>query len=156
MAVPVAAKEPIVSDAVTDSIVVDAPLGVVFDVIADFEAYPEWQGDIKEAEVLDTDEDGWGTRVRFVVDAKVLRMGLVLAYTYTETSMHWELVSSDALKEDTGAYRLTDLGDGRTQVDYELELVLAIPVPGPIRRKAARHIVDAALRQMKERAEAVA
>jgi ribosome-associated toxin RatA of RatAB toxin-antitoxin module len=44
-----------VTNAVQDSIVVHADPDAVWDVIADFEAYPEWQPEIREAEVLETD-----------------------------------------------------------------------------------------------------
>lgn len=142
------------ADAVSERIVVRADSDRVLEVVADFEAYPQWQDEILEVAVLETDEDGWGTRVRMVVDARVFRTTMVLAYTYTDTSMSWELVEGDQVRRNDGRYDLTDLGDGTTEVHYRLELEPSVPVPGPLRRRAARRIVEGALAGMKRRAEA--
>lgn len=141
------------SEAVSDSITVQANPDAIMDVIADFTAYPEWQEEIKEVEVLETDEDGWGTRVRFTVDAKILKMTYVLAYTYGEDVMQWTLVEGDQLRKIDGAYRLVDQGDGTTLVTYDLEVVPAITLPKLLRRKAAQRIIDGALKGMKRRVE---
>lgn len=140
-------------DSVRDSIVVDADADAVMDVIADFEAYPEWQDEIKDVEVLETDEDGWGTKVRFRVDAKIFSTDLVLSYTYTSDEMRWVLIEGDQVKRNDGVYHLEPLGDGRTRVTYELVVEPAIPMPGMLRRKAAKRIVDGALRGMRHRVE---
>jgi uncharacterized membrane protein len=142
-----------VADSVSDSIVIAADVDTVLEVVADFEAYPSWQRDIKAAEVLATDDDGWGTRARFVVDARILTAELVLDYTYTDTSMSWVLSSSDQLTKNDGSYELTDRGDGTTEVTYTLEVETKVAVPSVIRRRAARHIVDSGLAGLKARVE---
>lgn len=141
------------SDAVSDSIVVEADPDMVMDVIADFEAYPEWQDEIKEVEVLARDNDGWGTEVRYVVDAKIFSMTYVLAYTYDDDAMHWTLVEGDQVRKIDGTYRLEEQGDGTTLVIYDLEVVPAISLPKMVRRQAAKRIVDSALKGMKRRVE---
>jgi uncharacterized membrane protein len=144
------------ADAVRDQIVVAADPDTILDVIADFPSYPDWQSDIKAVEVLDTDEHGWATRVRFTVDAKLFTTTLVLAYTYEDTAMRWHLVEGDQIRRNDGAYELEDLGDGTTRVTYSLEIEPAVPVPGMMRRKAAKRIVDSALSAMKQRVESLA
>lgn len=139
--------------AVEDRIVVAADVDAVFDVITDFDAYPQWQAEIEEAEILETGPDGRGTRVRFLVDATVIKARLVLDYTYTDTSMEWVLVEGDGVRRNDGRYDLRDLGDGTTEVTYALEVEPAVPVPGLIRRKAAKRIIDGALAGMKRRVE---
>lgn len=138
---------------VTDSIVVNAEPDAIWDVIAGFEQYPEWQDGVKEAEVLETGDDGWATRVRFVIDAQRFRAEMVIAYTYTDDEMRWQLVEGDGVKENTGSYRLEPLDNGSTRVTYELEVTPSIRLPGVLRRMAAQRIVDTALRGMKQRVE---
>lgn len=140
-------------DTVRDDIVVNASPAAVMDVIADFEAYPDWQNEMKSVEILETDDDGWGTLVRFSVDAKVMTATLVLSYTYEPDAMRWVLVEGDGVKRNDGAYLLEDLGDGRTMVTYELLAEPAIPVPAMLRRRGARKIIEGALRGMKQRVE---
>ncbi|MEX0659769.1 MAG: SRPBCC family protein [Egibacteraceae bacterium] len=141
------------SEAVSESITVQAVPDAVMDVIADFEAYPEWQREIKAVEVLETDDDGWGTAVRFTVDAKIFSMTYVLGYTYTDDAMRWTLLEGDQVSKIDGSYLLADKGDGTTEVTYDLEVVPAISLPKMVRRKAARRIVEGALAGMKARVE---
>jgi len=144
-----------VADSVQDSIVVNADPDTVLDVVADFSSYPEWQDEMIEGAVLETGPDGRGTKARFVVDAKVARATLVLAYTYTPTSMSWKLVESDKLRRNDGSYVLEDLGDGRTKVTYALEVEVGVPMPGMMRRQAAKRIVDSGLKGLKSRVESL-
>lgn len=138
---------------VTDEIVVDAGPDAIWDVIADFESYPDWQDGVRKAEILETDDDGWGTKVRLVIDAQAFRAQIVLAYTYTDDSMSWRLLEGDGVRSNTGCYRLEPLEAGGTRVVYELEVTPSIPLPGMLRRMAAQRIVDTALRAMKQRVE---
>lgn len=141
------------ADAVSDHITVNADSDSVMDVIVDYEAYPEWQSEITAAEILETDDYGWGTLVRFAVDAKVFTAQYVLRYTYGDDTVEWHLDSSDQLDALDGIYRLRELGDGRTDVNYELDVVPNVRLPGVLRRQAARRIVDGALKGLKERVE---
>ena len=142
-----------VADSVSDRIVIAADPDTIMDVIADVEAYPDWQDRVRSVEVLETDDDGWATKARMVVDAKLFTASFVLAYEYTPDEMRWRMLEGDGLRRNDGAYRLRDLGDGRTEVTYELVVEPAIPVPGMLKRQAANAIVDAALRGLKDRVE---
>ena len=142
------------ADVVRDSIVISADPDSIMDVIADYEAYPDWQDEIKEAEILETDDDGWGTSVRFKVDATIAVVNYVLAYTYTDTSVSWTMVEGDKVKRNEGSYQLTDQGDATTLVEYDLEVEPGIKVPSMLRKQASKRIVRTALEGLKRRVEA--
>ncbi len=136
-----------------ERIVINADPDEIMDVIADFDTYREWQPEIKEVEVLETDEDGWASRVRFKVDAMITEANYVLDYTYEDDAMRWTLVEADKLKSQEGAYELTDQGDGTTLVTYTLELEPSIKVPAMIRKQGTKRIANAALKSLKRRVE---
>lgn len=140
-------------ESLSESIVVNADPDTIMDVIADFDTYTEWQDEIKEVEVLDTDGDGWATRVRFKVDAMITEANYVLDYTYEDTAMRWTMVEADKLKSQEGSYELTDQGDGTTLVTYNLELEPSIKVPSMIRKQGVKRIASAALKSLKQRVE---
>ena len=140
-------------DVIQDSIVVRADPDAIMDVIADFDAYTQWQDEIKEVEVLDTDDDGWATRVRFKVDAMITEVNYVLDYTYEDTAMRWTLVEADKIKSQQGSYELTDQGDGSTRVVYNLEVEPGIKVPSIVRKQGTKRIANAALKALKRRVE---
>lgn len=142
------------ADTVTEQVRVRADPDTIFEVIGDFATYPEWQEEVKETEVVATDDDGWATRVRFVLDATLFTTTFVLDYSYTDTTISWTLVSSDTLRRNEGSYTLADRGDGTTDLTYALEIEPSVPVPGMLRRRAAKRIVNGALLNVKARAEA--
>ena len=145
------------ADRTESSIVVDVPPADVLRVIADFDAYPEWTGAVREAEVLEEDEEGRARTVRFVLDAGAVRDTYVLAYTWDVGEIGtgvvaWTLVEAGILKAMDGAYRLAARGLG-TEVTYQLSVEVKMPMLGMLRRKAEKTIIDTALKELKKRAE---
>lgn len=143
----------------TRSIVIDAGVAQVAEVICDFARYPEWTGALREAEVLEEYEDGYASQVRYVLDAGPLRDEYTLAYEYAEdlSRIEWRLVApSTVQRAQTGSYDLVDNGDGSCTVTYTLEVELSIAMLGLFRRKAEKMIMDTALTELKRRVESVA
>ncbi|HEX5565806.1 MAG TPA: SRPBCC family protein [Streptomyces sp.] len=137
------------------SIIVEAAPAEVMGVIADFARYPEWTGEVKEAEVLSTDGRGRAERVRLLLDAGAIRDEHTLAYEWIGTDeVRWSLVRSQMLRTLDGLYRLVPLdGGGRTEVTYQLTVDVKIPMLGMIKRKAEKVIIDRALDGLKKRVE---
>lgn len=138
----------------TQSLTMDAAPDAIMDVIADFEAYPEWAGSIKRVEITDPGEGGRATRVKFSVDAGMLKDTYELAYQWAPDgrTVSWDLVSGQMQKAQHGSYVLTPVSDG-TEVTYSLEVDLLVPMIGMLRRKAERVIMDTALKELRKRVE---
>lgn len=144
-------------DQSTQSIVIEAPASEIMAVISDFSAYPEWAEAVKEAEVLSRTGSGAAERVRFVLDAGVVKDTYVNDYTWSADglSVSWSLVEGQVQKSQEGTYRLRPLQDREaTEVTYSLAVDLAIPMIGMFRRKAEKMIMDTALKELKRRVEA--
>jgi len=123
-------------------------------VATDFDRYPEWATDVKQVEVLDRDEEGRGTKVRYQISALGKTIGYILEYDYADapTGFSWTLDRADYLTRLDGAYRFDADGDG-TLVGYVLTVDLTFPLPGFMKRAAAGLIVDNAMRQFKAHVE---
>lgn len=136
------------------SIRIDAPKASVMEAIAAFDAYPEWGSDIKEIEVLETDEQGRGSSVRFAVSAGPINATYILAYEYLddEAGMTWTFVEGSPLRNLEGEYLLTEDGDA-TDVVYRLTVDPGIPMLGFLKRQAEKRIIDTALKGLKARVE---
>ncbi|MFD9036597.1 SRPBCC family protein [Streptomyces sp. NPDC056527] len=139
----------------SSSITIEAAPADVMGVIADFARYPEWTGEVKEAEVLEKDEAGRAEKVRLLLDAGAIKDDHTLAYTWTgDNEVSWTLVKSQMLRSLDGSYRLTPAGGGtRTEVTYQLTVDVKIPMLGMIKRKAEKVIIDRALAGLKKRVE---
>jgi hypothetical protein len=59
------------------------------------------------------------------------------------------------LEDLAGSYTLEPAGDGTTRVTYRLDVALGMPLPGLVRRQAARQIVRSALDDLKRRVESM-
>jgi carbon monoxide dehydrogenase subunit G len=138
------------------NITVAVPRADVMDVIADFAEYPSWATALRSAEVLETGPGGRASKVRFTLDAGMIRDTYVLAYTWTgDSEVGWRLAEpGTVVTEMTGGYHLSDTGEG-AEVNYELTVDVRIPMPGLLKRKAEKIIIDTALRGLKARAESL-
>ena len=142
------------ADQTESSITVAAPAPHVMAIITDFEAYPEWNDEVKLVEVLTVyEDDERPAEVRFVLDAGAIKDDYVLEYEWAgDLELRWHLVRGEILKAMDGVYRLSPVPEG-TEVSYRLAVDLRIPMIGMIKRKAEKVIIDRALQGLKERAE---
>ncbi|MDQ3915803.1 MAG: SRPBCC family protein [Actinomycetota bacterium] len=141
------------AESVKDSIDVKAAAADVFEVATGFEAYPEWNANIKKVEVRETDSEGRGTKVWYQVDAKVKVVSYTLGYDYSDAprSFSWDLLDGD-VKELTGSYTFDEFDDV-TEVVYETAVDPGFPIPKLLKRQAQRAIVRGALEDLKKRVE---
>jgi ribosome-associated toxin RatA of RatAB toxin-antitoxin module len=135
---------------------VHATAAEVMAVVADFEAYPEWVGNLEEVEVLARDRRGRGSRVAFRLGTPWGEQAYTLAYRYQprDAGMSWTYVEG-SLEDLAGSYALEPAGDGTTRVSYQLEVALGMPIPGFLMRQAAKQIVRSALGDLKRRVESM-
>lgn len=137
----------------SSSIVVDAPPADVMDVIADFEAYPEWAKGMRHAEVVEPGPGGRAKKVYFELDVSPIKDEYTLVYDWDDDrKVTWSLVEGKMLKSLDGAYILKDLG-GSTEVTYRLSLDVSVPLIGMLKRKGEKILIDTALKGLKQRVE---
>ncbi|EGD55833.1 SRPBCC family protein [Gordonia neofelifaecis] len=143
------------ADHTEQSIVINADVSEVLAVIADFAHYPDWVTAAREATVLESDAQGRGLHVRFVLDAGVLADTYELRYTWDAdgAGVSWTLVSSDLQRAQEGSYRLVQQVPGSTKVTYALMVDLQIPMISQLKRRAEKAITESALGDLKKRVE---
>jgi ribosome-associated toxin RatA of RatAB toxin-antitoxin module len=141
------------ADRVKDSKDIEASAEQIFEVATDFEAYPEWNPQIKQAEVKETDDEGRASLVWYEVDAKIKVVKYTLEYDYSDApnGFSWDLVEGD-VKKLNGSYYFDEFEDV-TEVTYEMEIDPGFPVPGFLKRQAEKQIVRGALDDLKKRVE---
>ena len=143
------------AESTESTITINAAPADVMDVIADFEAYPQWTGAVKKAEVTKKGTGDRAKEVFFDLDAGAIKDQYTLAYTWKgDTEVQWHLVKADQImKSMDGSYQLEDNGDDTTTVTYQLAVDVKIPMLGMIKRKAEKVIIDTALKELKKRVE---
>ncbi len=125
-----------------------------YEVVADFERYPEWARDVKEATVVERDDAGRGVLVDFRAGAMGHSVRYRLRYDHSEAPhrMAWVLEEGDIVRRLDGEYRFTaGTDDATTDVEYRLEVDLVVPLPGFVKRRAEGKIMSTALDELARR-----
>ena len=141
------------------SIEVSAEPQHVYDVALDLEAYPDWASGVKAVSILEEDEHGRPLKVDFEVDVMVKEISYTLVYHQLgwergRFGFAWSAIPNDDIRALEGRYEFNALDEGGTDVVYALKVDPAFSFPGFLRKQAEKQIVGAALRGLKNRAEA--
>jgi ribosome-associated toxin RatA of RatAB toxin-antitoxin module len=144
-----------VEEQVAERVIIRATPEQCFDILIDFDRYPEWSPDIKAVRVVESDERNRPTRVAFRAAAFGRSTSLTLAYDYTNApkQLTWVQVDGDLTRRYDGVY-LFEVAGEETQVTYRLTVALKAPLPGFVKRRAESRLVGGALKELKARAEA--
>ncbi|MEA3076308.1 MAG: hypothetical protein QOF60_1216, partial [Actinomycetota bacterium] len=127
------------TDEATERITIAASPEQCFAIAVDFEHYPEWAADIKSVDVLERDEQGRGTKVRFRAAAMGQSIRYTLHYDYADAprTLAWVQTEGDVTRKLDGSYVFERADDGGgTQMTYHLVAELKVPVVGFIKRRA--------------------
>ena len=127
----------------------------IFDVIVDYSAYPSWATNVKEVEVQRVDDNGRAGLVAYRAAAMGRSAAYVLEYFYGTNPLRvsWRLAEGDLVRRLDGRYLLAPLEDDaagpRTEVTYELEVEVSMPMSGFLRRRAESRILRSALEDLR-------
>src|SRR3954468_14549868 len=140
------------------SVEIEAPIERVFEIAADIAGAPEWQGSLKDVEVLERDANKRAELVETVSDAKVKTVKARLRFSYDEpTGITWDQEKGDT-KSVHGWWKLEDLGDGRTRATYGLDVdpgrMLGLLLRGPVEGQVRNFLLGGAAEGLKKQAEA--
>lgn len=134
-----------------DEILIDAPPGRVFDVITDFERYPEFVPENQDVVVLERADRTW--TVRFEVE-------MLMRFDYTlrieldpPVAVTWALVEGKMLSSNCGEWRLEALNGDRTKATYRLQLEFARSISPAVQDRLVGNGLSRTLDLFKKRAE---
>ncbi len=142
-------------DSAKEKVIIRATPLECYRVVTDFASYTNWASDIKAVRVLESDELSRPKVVTFRAGAFGRSTSYTLEYDYSQAPsvVTWRQTEGDITSKLDGAYRFSQLGDSQTEVEYELDAELIVPIPGFIKRRAESKIVHTALEDLKSRVE---
>ena len=137
---------------------IDAPRERCFEIAADVEKAPGWQGTLEEVDVIQRDEEGRAALVYTVSDATVKKVSSELRFSYDPPDgINWEQEKGE-VKWLTGSWDFEDLGDDRTRATYGLRgdpgRMLSLLLRGPVETKVKEFLTKSAAEGLKSEAEA--
>ena len=139
------------------SVEIDAPIERVYEIAADIANAADWQGSLKDVEVLERDAEKRALLVETESDAKVKTVKARLRFSYDEpTGITWVQEKGDT-KALRGWWDFEDLGEGRTRATYGLEVdpgrMLGMLLRGPVEGQVRNFLLGGAAEGLKKKAE---
>lgn len=108
--------------------VFEVPIEKLYQTITDYKSYPDFVDGVTSLSVLEQSEAG--ARVEY-------HLNLIKKFKYTLKLTHqkpnqisWVFESGDLFKKNNGSWHLKDLGNGKTEVTYGLEIEIKGFIPG--------------------------
>jgi uncharacterized membrane protein len=136
---------------------IDAPMERCYEIAADIEGAPEWQGTLEQVEVVKRDREGRAVVVDTTSDASIKKVRSRLRFAYQPPDgITWEQEEGDA-KWLTGSWAFEDAGEGRTRATYGLRSdpgrILGLLLRGPVEGKVKELLTKGAAEGLKKHAE---
>ena len=116
------------------SVIINVAAEKLFDVIADYEKYPEFLPEVKKVKV----DAGQGSikEVTYTVDIKAKVINYTLKHTAERpTRLAWTMIKGEMMKGNDGTWVLKPGAQpGTTEATYNIDLKLSALVPGFIEK----------------------
>jgi len=142
------------TDSHTGTVEIAAPFEDVLATVRDVESQVDWIPEILEAELLEVYEaDGLPATARFKASATVGTDEYTLSYEHTDTTMSWTMVEGRMQTGQEGSYTLDAVAPDRTLVTYELTIHHNLPLPGFVRHRVIRGLVEDTLTGLQQHFE---
>ncbi len=110
--------------------VVDIDIQKLYDVIIDYSKYPEFVDGVSAIKVLSQNE----TSAKVEYSLNIIKSFKYIINTKMERphTINWTLDSGDLFKKNDGGWKLKDLGNGKTEVTYSLDIDFKLFAPSSV------------------------
>jgi ribosome-associated toxin RatA of RatAB toxin-antitoxin module len=133
------------------TIIINAPMEKVFDIITQYEKYREFLSEVKE--VRTSGRQGNEVNVHYKVDVMKTIQYTIRAKEERPTKMSWTFVEGEFMKDNKGSWLLEPAGEGQTRATYTVEMALGALVPKSIVNALVETSLPKMLEAFKRRAE---
>jgi uncharacterized membrane protein len=136
---------------------IEAPRERCWEIAADIEGAPKWQGTLEKVDVIERDGEKRPRIVETVSDAKVKKATAILRFDYQPPEgITWEQEKGD-VKSLVGSWEFEELDPDRTRATYALRAdpgrVMGMLLRGPVEGKVKEALTRGAAEGLKGEAE---
>lgn len=132
------------------SVLINAPIEKVHRIVANFEAYPTYFPEVREAHILK--ESRTHPEVHFVFHV-VTTINCHLKFSMSQREIKWTLIRGDYMQANDGEWLLESKGKDKTRATYKLEIIPSNWVPDAIIEELIIKNAPNMLMHLKERCE---
>lgn len=137
----------------SESIEINATPKQCYEVISDYEKYPEYLDESKH--VVIHSKNGNSAEVTFTIEV-IKKISYTLKMVGTPSKkISWKLIKGDLMKKNEGHWTFEEIKKGVTKAVYTLDIELGLFVPGMITKKLIGSNLPAMMKAQKERIESL-
>lgn len=135
---------------------VAADAATIMGIVADFEAYPQWNEEVKGIWVLARYDDGRPSQLRLDASYSGFDGTFIQAVYYpSATQIQTVLQQGDLFSKQEQLFSVVEIGP-TTLLTVDMNIETEMSVPKPMLKKAFNNALDYLAENLKQRAEALA
>ncbi len=135
---------------------VSADSAAVMAIVADFEAYPQWNEEIQGLWVLARYDDGRPSQLRLDADYQGMQATFIQAVYYPgDNQIQTVLQQGDLFSKQDQLFSVVSTG-AASLLTVDLDVETSTPIPAPMVKSLAGNVLDHLAENLKRRAEQLA
>ncbi|HTX97171.1 MAG TPA: SRPBCC family protein [Mycobacterium sp.] len=135
---------------------VGADAGLIMAIVGDFEAYPQWNEEIKGLWVLARYDDRRPSQLRLDTDYQGMQSTFIQAVYYPgENQIQTVLQQGDLFTKQEQLFSVVALG-ASSLLTVDLDVETALSIPAPMVKSLLNNVLDHLAENLKQRAEHLA
>jgi ribosome-associated toxin RatA of RatAB toxin-antitoxin module len=132
---------------------VDADAAAIMAIVADFEAYPQWNEAVKGAWVLARYDDGRPSQLRLDTEVQGMPGTYIQAVYYPgPNQIQTVMQQGDLFDKQEQLFSVVQVGN-KSLLTVDLDVEPSMPVPAPMVKMLLNNVLDALAENLKKRAE---
>ena len=141
---------------VSKTVEVDAPAESIMGIVADFEAYPQWNEEIKGCWVLARYDDGRPSQLRLDTSVQGMDGTYIQAVYYPgENQIQTVMQQGELFSKQEQRFAVVAMGP-TSLLTVDLDVEVTMPVPAVMVKKVVNDALDHLADNLKKRAETLA
>lgn len=141
---------------VSKTVEVEAPAESIMGIVADFEAYPQWNEEIKGCWVLARYDDGRPSQLRLDTSVQGMDGTYIQAVYYPgENQIQTVMQQGELFSKQEQRFAVVAMGP-TSLLTVDLDVEVSMPVPAAMVKKVVNDALDHLADNLKKRAEAIA
>jgi ribosome-associated toxin RatA of RatAB toxin-antitoxin module len=141
---------------VSKTVEVSAPAEQIMAIVADFEAYPEWNEEIKGCWILARYEDGRASQLRLDTSVQGMDGTYIQAVYYPGANqIQTVMQQGDLFSKQEQVFAVVEMGP-TTLLTVDLDVEVSMPIPAMMVKKVVNDALDHLAGNLKARAEQLA
>ena len=135
---------------------ISADAAVIMRIVADFDAYPQWNEEIQGLWVLARYDDGRPSQLRLDADYQGMQSTFIQAVYYPgENQIQTMLQQGDLFTKQEQLFSVAEVG-ASSLLPVDLDVETSTPIPAPMVKSLASNVLDHLAEKIKQRAEQLA